>query len=158
MTCRRRAARTTPHGFTFLEIALALGIVVVVFLAMVPVVKSTLGERKLRETVQNVTDFVLETRSAAARENRRIAVRMENSGLHEEALDQSIPGVEFPGNVRVTVPGPRRTWVPLDGQVWYFSPIGTVTPLTLRFAIGDKWIELDFDFLTGRVSEERYAL
>lgn len=153
-----RPLRRTQHGYTFLEIALALGIVVVVFLAMVPVVQSSLQERELRQTVQDVSNFVLETRSAAARENRRIAVRMESSGLMEADVTTPDREVVFPKNMQISVPGPQRKWVPLDGQMWYFSPIGTVTPITMKFAIGDRWIELDFDFLTGRVAEERYAL
>lgn len=153
-----RPLRRTQHGYTFLEIALALGIVVVVFLAMVPVVQSSLQERELRQTVQDVSNFVLETRSAAARENRRIAVRMESSGLMEADVTTPDREVVFPKNMQISVPGPQRKWMPLDGQMWYFSPIGTVTPITMKFAIGDRWIELDFDFLTGRVAEERYAL
>lgn len=153
-----RPLRRTQHGYTFLEIALAIGIVVVVFLAMVPVVQSSLQERELRQTVQDVSDFVLETRSAAARENRRITVRMESSGLMEADVTTPAREVVFPKNMQISVPGPQRKWVPLDGQMWYFSPIGTVTPITMKFAIGDRWIELDFDFLTGRVAEERYAL
>lgn len=150
--------RLVRCGYTFLEIALALGIVVVVFLAMVPLVGASLQERELRETVQAVSEFALETRSAAARENRRIAIRMEPDGLSEGDVESAGRSVSFPANVDVSVPGPRRKWLPLDGQMWYFSPIGTVTPITIRFAIDDRWIELDFDFLTGRVAEERYAL
>jgi len=154
----RRPTRRSRDGYTFLEIALALGIVVVVFLAMVPLVGSSLQERKLREAVQAVSEFVLETRTASARENRRIAVRMERDGLIDANSDSTDLRVAFPEGVQVTVPGPRRKWSELDGQMWYFSPIGTVTPITMRFAIEDQWIEVDFDFLTGRVSEERYAL
>ncbi len=150
--------RLVRCGYTFLEIALALGIVVVVFLAMVPLVGASLQERELRETVQAVSEFALETRSAAARENRRIAIRMEPDGLIEGDIESTDRSISFPPKVEVTVPGPRRKWVPLDGQLWYFSPIGTVTPITIRFAIEDRWIELDFDFLTGRIAEERYGL
>jgi len=153
-----RPLRPVRCGYTFLEIALALGIVVVVFLAMVPLVGSSLQERKLRETVQAVSEFALETRSAAARENRRIAIRMEPDGMSEGDVESPGRAVSFPPNVDVAVPGPRRKWVPLDGQMWYFSPIGTVTPITIRFAVDELWIEIDFDFLTGRVAEERYAL
>jgi len=145
-------------GYTFLEVALALGIVIVVFLTAVPLVGSSFQERKLRDAVQAVSEFVLETRTASARENRRIAIRMEPDGLIDAAPETTALSVAFPEGVEVTVPGPRRKWVGLDGQMWYFSPIGTVTPITMRFAIEDRWIEVDFDFLTGRVAEERYAL
>jgi hypothetical protein len=32
-----------------------------------------------------------------------------------------------------------------------------VTPLSVRLSEGKSWIEVDFDLLTGRVAEERYA-
>lgn len=151
-------ARSTLNGYTFLEIALALGIVVVVFLAMVPLVGSSMQEKKLREAVQSVSELVMETRLASARENRRISLRMERDGLIEDLNDDTALQVAFPEGVLVTVPGPRKKWTELDGQMWYFSPIGTVTPITMRFSMEDRWIEVDFDFLTGRVAEERYAL
>lgn len=155
----RRSVREGATGFTLLEIAIALGIIVVLFVTMIPVVELTGAERRLCEAVGDVSEFARDMRALAARESRRVEVLMEPDGLFERMPDGSRgTGIGFPRDVRVSVPGPRARWVPLDGQVWQFSPIGTVSPVTLRFSTGDKWIEVDFDFLTGRVAEERYAL
>lgn len=152
------AARRFQYGYTFLEIALAMGIVLAVFLAMVPLVQASIEERQLRACVTEITEFVLQNRSEAARSGRKISLQVEPGGLRSPGAEPDTFALGFPANIRVELPASDGKWRAPEGQNWQFSSVGTVTPMRLRLNRGDKWIELDFDFLTGRVAEERYAL
>lgn len=84
----------------------------------------------------------------------RAEVEIRPAGLvgdDDDVLFLAPQGADF------SVRYPGGEWEEADGQVWEFSPAGMVTPMSVRFSEGKDWIEADFDLLTGRVAEERYA-
>jgi prepilin-type N-terminal cleavage/methylation domain len=161
-TSKRRTlpqkARPRSRGFTLLEIMLVVALIAIVFVGVVPVVSASMSERRLREAAEEIADVVREQRMGAQETGVRRELGIRKEGLvipdgegGEQAIFTTPDGVDF----LVRYPGGK--WAEADGQWWEISPTGMVTPLSVRFEENDNWIELDFDVLTGRVAEERYA-
>lgn len=149
MICRDHDAER--GGFTFFEIALVLAIIVVVFAASAPLVSSTIQERRLRQSLQDIEEFVRSARLMAEKDRRTIDLTWQKSGLR-------LPGeerIELYG--RLSVRFPRGDWQEADGQRWRIFPSGIVAPATVRVQKGEAWIEGDIDPLTGGIAEERYS-
>jgi type II secretory pathway pseudopilin PulG len=152
-------ARTRERGFTFLEIALALAIVVVVFIATLPLAETSLRERRLRSLADSITDMVAEQRTQAGKTGRAATLRIQKSGFEriDEATDAAEELLGIPKNTTLSVRFLDEKWAAPDGRRWEFSPAGMVTPLSIRVAEGGAYIEQDYDFLTGRVADERFS-
>ncbi len=137
---------------------LVAALIAIVFVGVVPVVSASMSERRLREAAEEIADVVREQRMGAQETGVRRELGIRKEGLvipdgegGEQAIFTTPDGVDF----LVRYPGGK--WAEADGQWWEISPTGMVTPLSVRFEENDNWIELDFDVLTGRVAEERYA-
>lgn len=138
-------------GFTFFEIALVLAIIVVVFAASAPLVSSTIQERRLRQSLQDIEQFVRSARLMAERDRREIDLTWQKSGLRVAGEEK----IELYG--RLSVRFPRGDWQEANGQNWRIFPSGIVAPATVRVQKGEAWIEGDIDPLTGGIAEERYS-
>ncbi len=151
--------RPGSGGFTFLEIALALGIVAIVFVATIPLAQTSLRERRLRSAADTITDMVAEQRTQAGKTGQAITVLIRKSGFEriDEATNAPEVLVGIPKNAALAVRHFDEKWAAPDGQRWEFSPAGMVTPLSIRVSEGDGFIEQDYDFLTGRVADERFS-
>lgn len=145
-------------GFTLLEIMLVLGLIAILFIGLAPVVSASLRERKLRGAMAELSDAVRLQRLLSQENGFRINVEIRPDGLAVPQPDgNSRMLFTVPGGANLSVRYPGGKWVEADGQPWEFSPAGLVTPLSVRLDEGDDWIEADFDLLTGRVADERYA-
>jgi general secretion pathway protein H len=144
------------RGFTLLEVMMVLALVAIVLAVMIPVTSASSRERKLRAAAGEIEGLVREQRDAAREEGRRRLIDIRPRGFFERGRDQrevmARPEAE---DFYVRYPGGK--WEKPAGQTWEFSPAGMVTPLSVRLEQGDAYIEVDFDLLTGRVAEERYA-
>jgi type II secretion system protein H len=144
------------RGFTLLEVMMVIALITIVLAVMIPVTSASSRERKLRAAAAEIGEMVRAQRDAAREEGRRRLVDIRSRGFfergsdHKQVLDQ--PEAE---DFYVRYPGGK--WEKPAGQTWEFSPAGMVTPLSVRLEQGDAYIEVDFDLLTGRVAEERYA-
>lgn len=152
--------RTVPRsvslgGFTFLEIMLVVALIGIVFAALIPMVGPSIRERRLRETVEAIAEQVRAERYRAQLEGRRQVLEIRRTGL---GVPEEGEAISLPREVELSVKLPGDDWQKPAGQQWEFSPTGLVTPWTVRLEEGDSWIEADFDILTGRVADERYAL
>lgn len=148
------------HGFTMLEIVIALMIVSVIFLGTAPLVLSSLREKRMRGWMDEIAFFAIDERAAAERSGVEQRVFLSKDGFEKVDPESDHPevavGKPAQGELTVRFPGQQK-WSKLDGQVWRFFPAGMVTPLSIRLEEGADWIETDFDFLTGRVADQRYA-
>lgn len=152
-----RARAGGASAFTFFELMIVLAIIAVVFIATVPLVGPSVRERKLRAIAQDIQGFVRTERSLAQSSGDRRVVEVRPSGFFEK-IGGKAEALAMPKDARVTLRvagGPK--WEKPAGQPWEFSPIGMVTPYSVRLEDGDSWLEFDVDLLTGRVAEERYA-
>jgi len=162
MICqRKRNSRRTDGrraGYTFLELALALAIIAIIFLAVIPFAAAGLRERHLRELSDQVSDLVLAQKDAAEETGTRVCLSLTANGIEKPGQSRE-PEVLFtvPKSCRWWVRQPGAKWQEPDEAEWEFTPLGTVSPLSVRFEEGDAWIERDYDFLTGQVAAERYS-
>ncbi len=147
-------------GFTMLEIVIALMIISVVFLGVAPMVTASLQERRMRGEMEAIADVVREQRVAAEAdgEERRMILTLDGWEQIDRESGEGVMLLAAPSEGRLTVrlPGQKK-WEKMDGQIWRFFAAGMVTPFSVRLAEGDSWVESDFDFLTGRVADERYS-
>lgn len=154
---RDRAEAGTTSAFTFFELMIVLAIIAVVFIATIPLVGPSVRERKLRAAAEDIQGMVRAERSLAQSSGDRRVVEVRPAGFFEKIGGQA-QALAMPKGARVSlrvVGAPR--WEKPAGQPWEFSPIGMVTPYSVRLEDGDSWMEFDVDLLTGRVAEERYA-
>lgn len=156
MIGRRRIDR---RGFTFFELALALGLIAIVFVGIAPVISASIQERRLRAGMDEIADLVLDVRGEAELGGTNLTLFFEKGGIARWDVESGEPKVAVvpPEDTELKVRFPGGKWSAPDGQRWRFFPAGMVTPISLRLEDGDVWIEADFDFLTGRVGEERFS-
>jgi hypothetical protein len=136
---------------------LVIALIAIVFIGSTPMVSASLRERRLRSAAEKIESAARDLRARAMADGQRHVVEIRPGGLfeRERRMDRAI--FETPRGMEVFVRMPGRPWGKPERQTWEFSPIGMVTPLSVRLSEGKSWIELDFDLLTGRVAEERYA-
>jgi prepilin-type N-terminal cleavage/methylation domain-containing protein len=153
MTSGSEASR----AFTLIELMLVIALIAIVFIGSTPLVSASLRERKLRSAAESIADAVRDERAGAMAAGERRVAEIRPGGIFERDRKKDRKIFAAPRGVEVAVRMPGRQWGKPDGQDWEFSPIGLVTPLSLRLSEGKSWIEVDFDLLTGRVADERYA-
>lgn len=157
MICRRNNRRSGRRAYTFLEVALALGIIAVVFAAVVPVVAAGSTERRLRDGMESLAQFVRDSRMEAEKTGRERILIVQPGGLAVRMGEKILPGVAAPRGAALSFRYPQGEWDKADGQEWRVFSSGVVAPASLRMKVGKDWIETDFDFLTGGVAAERYS-
>lgn len=144
-------------AFTFFEIIIVLAIIAVVFVATIPLIGPSLRERKLRDAAQEIQGIVRTERSLAQSSGERRVVEVRPTGFFEKIGGRAAL-LPLPKNAKMSLRmAGGSAWEKPSGQPWEFSPIGMVTPYSVRLEDGDSWLEFDVDLLTGRVADERYA-
>lgn len=152
---RRPAAGA--RGFTLLELMLVIALIAIVFVGMMPLMTASMREKKLRADAEKIEEMVRAQRADARVDGRRRTLEIRSKGFFGRTA-KSGPGLVLgaPGGTGFYVRYPGAQWEKPLGQIWEFSPIGMVTPFSVRLENGGAWMEVDFDMLTGRVTEERY--
>lgn len=154
--------RSAPRGgYTLLEIALVVTIIVLLVGAVVPLSSGFVREQRLREAVRELLVLAKTARTEAMTTGRAAEVVFAKSGF---ALFRA--GDDEPSETVRLARGTTYQLVPLgeakarrpDGQRWIFQPTGLCEPLTVRIAEGEAWIEVRFDPLTAGIEEESYHI
>lgn len=148
-------AGTRPGGYTFLELALVLGVVVIVFISVVPVLAANQTERRLRQAMDDLAQAVRERRADAERTGADQPLWVTKTGLFERRGGTTRELARPPARAELFVRFPAGDW--RQDQEWRVPSGGFVEPASLRIREGRAWIEADFDFLTGSIAEERYS-
>jgi len=136
---------------------LVIALVAIVFVAMTPLMTASMREKKLRASAEGIEELVRKQRSDAQDDGHRRVLEIRSKGFIDRTSKSNTQVLGAPGGTGFYVRYPGAKWEKPSGQRWEFSPLGMVTPLSVRLEDGDAWIEVDFDMLTGRVAEERYA-
>ena len=144
------------RAYTLIEIMLVLALIAIMFIGAAPLVSASMRERRLRSAAEDIEGMVRTQRSQALTSGERRVLRIEASGFYDKSKKHKLVLASQKSEL-MSVRLPGSDWSDPDGQDWEFSPIGMVTPLSVRLKEGSSWIEVDFDLLTGRVAEERYA-
>ena len=150
-----------PRGYTLIEIALVLAIMVMIIGAAVPLSSGFMREQRLRDPVRELLILAKTARTEAMTTGRATGVVFGKKGFgllrpgSEEpsdtyALPRGMSYVIRPfGSEKVTKP---------DGQTWIFQPTGLCEPIIFRLEEDDAWIEVAFDPLTANIGEESYNI
>lgn len=150
-----------PRGYTLIEIALVLAIMVMIIGAAVPLSSGFMREQRLRDPVRELLVLAKTARTEAMTTGRATGVVFGKKGFGLLS-----PGSEEPSDT-YTLPrgmsyvirpfGSEKVTKP-DGQTWIFQPTGLCEPIIFRLEEDDAWIEVAFDPLTANIGEESYSI
>jgi type II secretory pathway pseudopilin PulG len=148
-------------GYTLLEIALVVTIIVLLVGAVVPLSSGFVREQRLRESVRGLLVLAKTARTEAMTTGRAAEVVFGKGGfsLLRAGEEEPSESVQLPGGTRYQLL-PFGADKPLrpDGQRWIFQPTGLCEPLTVRIMEDEAWIEVRFDPLTAGIEEEGYYI
>ena len=148
-------------GYTLLEIALVVAIIVLLVGAVVPLSSGFVREQRLRESVRGLLVLAKTARTEAMTGGRTAEVVFGKGGfaLLRAGEEESSESVRLPRGTRYQLL-PFGADKPLrpDGQRWIFQPTGLCEPLTVRIMEDEAWIEVRFDPLTAGIEEEGYYI
>ena len=148
-------------GYTLLEIALVVAIIVLLVGAVVPLSSGFVREQRLRESVRGLLVLAKTARTEAMTGGRTAEVVFGKGGfaLLRAGEEESSESVRLPRGTRYQLL-PFGADKPLrpDGKRWIFQPTGLCEPLTVRIMEDEAWIEVRFDPLTAGIEEESYYI
>ena len=156
---RHNAGR--PRGFTLIEIAIVLAIIVLIIGAAVPLSSGFMGEQRLRDVVRELLVLAKTARSEAMSTGRASAVVFgkKGFGLARPGEEELAERYLLPrGMAYVLVPFGEERAVKPDGQRWIFQPTGLCEPVTFRLEEDEAWMQVSFDPLTANIAEESYYI
>jgi type II secretory pathway pseudopilin PulG len=162
-----RAAATSGRpgrrtgGYTLLEIALVVTIIVLLVGAVVPLTSGFVREQRLRDSVRGLLVLAKTARTEAMTTGRAAEVVFAKGGfaLVRAGEEEPSESVQLPRGTRYQLL-PFAADKPLrpDGQRWIFQPTGLCEPLAVRIMEDEAWIEVRFDPLTAGIEEESYHI
>lgn len=150
-------------GFTLLEVAIAVSILILIALIAVPSVRGVLADRRLQRSLDALNQIVREAQERSVQEQRSYLIEWQKSSI-----------VLRPESSREGDPAGPTTVLALDkGQAyvlrlpaalekdppsqWIFWPSGTCEPANVRFKSPDGLWEVNYSPLTARPEIVRYA-
>ena len=156
----RRSGRST-RGYTLLEIALVVTIIVLLVGAVVPMSSGFIREQRMRDAVRELLVLAKTARTEAMTTGRAAEVIFNKRGF---ALRRA--GEEEPSESVTLARGMSYQLFPFsadkplkpDGQRWIFQPTGLCEPVSVRIIENEAWIEVRFDPLTAGIEEETYNI
>ena len=155
------AARRRSGGYTLLEIALVVAIIVLIIGAAVPLTSGFTREQRLREVVRELLVYAKTARSDAMTTGRAAEVVFAKRDFSLLRPGESEPGATFkiPRGLRYVLQpfGTEKALSP-DGQRWIFQPTGICEPISVRVEEGEAWMQITFDALTAGIAEESYYI
>jgi type II secretory pathway pseudopilin PulG len=159
-SARRRPARRA-RGYTLLEVALVVSIVVLLVGAAIPLTSGFVREQRLRDVVRELLVLAKTARTDAMTTGRPTEIIFDKKGFGLRR-----PGDEEPSEAAMLPAGMDYTLRPFaaervlrpDGQRWIFQPTGLLEPVTVRVMEGEAWIEVQFDPLTAGLADESYYI
>ncbi len=149
------------RGYTLIEIAIVLAIIVLIIGAAVPLSSGFMREQRMRDPLRQLLILAKTARTEAMTTGRPAGVVFDKKGFGILR-----PGAKELSDIRHLPAGMSYTILPFgmerrikpDGQTWIFQPTGLCEPLTVRLEQGDAWIEATFDPLTAEISEENFNI
>ena len=160
MSTLRHSARW-PRGFTLIEIAIVLAIIVLIIGAAVPLSSGFMREQRLRDVVRELLVLAKTGRAEAMASGRATAIVFDKNGfsLARSANQESAETFALPrGMSYVLVPFGGEKAVKPDGQRWIFQPTGLCEPVSFRVKEEDAWMRVTFDPLTANIADEEYYI
>ena len=144
--------RQSKAGYTLLEIGLALGIIAMIFFAVVPASSGFLHERQIRLVGDEIKDLAARQRLQALTEGTLQTLIFDQGEVQAGEKSTSVPK-----GFHILVRKGGGDWAKPDKMALRFAPNGLVEVFSVRLERQRQWLEMDFDPLTALVAEERYS-
>lgn len=148
-------------GYTLIEIAIVLAIIVLIIGAAVPMSSGFMREQRMRDPLRQLLILAKTARTEAMTTGRPTGVVFEKKGfgIMRPGAEEPSDLRNLPGSMSYTIlPFGAERRIKPDGQTWIFQPTGLCEPLTVRLEQGDAWMEATFDPLTAEISEENFSI
>lgn len=149
------------RGYTLLEIAIVVSIIVLLVGAAIPLSSGFVREQRLRDVVREILVLAKTARSDAMTSGGRAVIIFD-----KKSFGLVRPGDEDPSEIYALPAGIVYDILPFgtdrrvrpDGQHWVFQPSGLLEPLAVRVIEDEAWMEVRFDPLTAALSDESYHI
>jgi type II secretory pathway pseudopilin PulG len=156
-----RATKPQVRGYTLLEIALVVTIIVLLIGAVVPLTSGFTREQRLRDVVRELLVLAKTARTDAMTTGRAAEVVFVKGGfvLQRASAEEAVETFRLPRGMTYQIrPFASDKILKPDEQRWIFQPSGLCEPITLRVMEDEAWIEVRFDALTAGLAEESYNI
>ena len=162
----RPGSRTA--GFTLIEIAIVMFLMVMLTLIAVPSVTRFGNENALRSCARELATQARTARRLAIQQQRPYEIRFDEAGFYlapfgagTNLADEVFTDLPAPHNLSADISWQLTRWAERNPsrektQRWIFEPSGVCEPVRVRFDRTDSYLELSFHPLTAAVSEEKY--
>jgi type II secretory pathway pseudopilin PulG len=151
------------RGFTLIEIAISVFILMILMLLAIPSVQGVLADRRLQRSLTSMNQIVLQAQEHSVKERRPYLIVWQKDAivLRPEALaksDGEVPvaqlSLDKAHRFSLKLPAALEKDPPAE---WIFWPSGTCEPANVSFAGRDGTWEVNYAPLTARPSIVRYA-
>lgn len=144
------------HGFTLLELMIAILIGVLLMSLAVPSVTGMLREQRLKQTMEDFNDFVRKAQSRAVGDHRTQVLVWGEAGIELISYDPTVEGeatpaerYEFPADSKITLERPAAL-VKKPVWEWPFWRSGACEPVIVNFESPAGTWSMEYNGLTGR--------
>jgi type II secretory pathway pseudopilin PulG len=163
MRCRKIRHMQRRAGFTLIEIAIAVFILMVLLLLAIPSVTGVLANRRLQRSLDAMNKIVRMAQEHSVQEHRPYLIEWEKNSviLRPETSAENDP--EAPTAALALDKGHAYVlWLPAALEKdplpqWIFWPSGACEPANVRFKGPDGTWEVNYSPLTARPQIVRYA-
>jgi len=152
------------RGFTLIEMALAIFILLLLLMLAVPSFTGVIANRRLKQSLDEFNDLVRQAQTRSVTERRpylivwsknNVAVRPEAFAEDEEAKAKAEFRLSRGSTLRLSLPVALMEKYPAE---WIFWPSGACEPATVRFqGAAGSWTA-NYSPLTGRPEITSYAV
>lgn len=150
-------------GFTLLEIAISVMILIVITLIAVPSVRGVLADRRLQRSLDAMNEIVREAQERSVQEHRpyliewqKKSVILRPESLREGDADSPVAALALDKGHAFVLRLPSALEKDPLAQ-WIFWPSGTCEPANVQFKSPDGSWEVNYSPLTARPEIVRYA-
>lgn len=152
------------RGFTLIEIALAIFILLLLLVLAVPSFSGVIANRRLKQSLDAFNNLVRQAQERSVTERRpylivwgknSVVVRPEVFAEGEEAKPTAEFRLNRGSSLTLSLPVALAAKYPAE---WIFWPSGTCEPATVRFKGPAGWWTANYSPLTVRPEITRYAV
>lgn len=151
------------RGFTLIEIAISVFILMILMLLAIPSVEGVLADRRLQRSLTAMNQIVLQAQEHSVKERRpylivwqRNAVILRPESLAKSDSDEPVAQLALDKGHAFALRLPAALEKNPAAQ-WIFWPSGTCEPANVRFNGPDGSWEVNYAPLTARPEIVRYA-
>jgi prepilin-type N-terminal cleavage/methylation domain-containing protein len=152
-----------PRGFTLIEIAMSVFILLLILLLAVPSLKGVLADRRARRSLNDLNNLVRQAQELSVTERRPyllvwtskgIVLRPETFAKGEEKAPVTTMPMQRGETFAIKFVAALQKDPPPE---WIFWPSGTCEPVTISFQGGSGSWTADYSALTARPTLSTYA-